>query len=178
MPIIFLINDRDAGISKDQSCWLLEKSLRHATHLQPSVLDGSFYSRMYRRQNNRPTPTPFPKHESEGRGGRLASKPRRHLVCFRQRPPRRRRDNRPPLVGATFGRSRAEGTASGSQMFRATSITIPIPITSAASAMGSLIEPMPTLYRHHAPRKQQKPPRGGPIGSVSVVQHGRSRRQP
>ena len=48
-------------------------------------------------------------------------------------------------------------------MFRATSITIPIPITSAASAMGSYSSQWPALNRHHAPRKQQKPPRGAPL---------------
>jgi len=39
---------------------------------------------------------------------------------------------------------------------------------------GIVIEPVPTLYRHDAPQKQQKPPRGGPIGSDSVVQRDRS----
>jgi hypothetical protein len=39
---------------------------------------------------------------------------------------------------------------------------------------GIVFEPVPTLYRHHAPRKQQKPPRGGPIASVSVVQRDRN----
>ena len=34
MPIIFLINDRDAGMSKNQWCRLLEKPLWDAGHFQ------------------------------------------------------------------------------------------------------------------------------------------------
>jgi hypothetical protein len=74
------------------------------------------------------------------------------LVCFRQRPPRRRR-----AQPAAFGRGDVRPVVCRRHRFRFSNVqgnqhndTDPEPRKRYG---GSLIEPMPTLYRHHAPRK-------------------------
>jgi hypothetical protein len=66
------------------------------------------------------------------------------------------------------------------QMLSATSITIPIPITSVASAMGSYSSQCPPCTRMMPPLipKQQRPPLRRPPWQRSVVQRDRSCHQP